>query len=213
MARRLLVDNDALLKLARYGLLDALVTMFGVDVRDIRVLATAKYSLLPAKNRLLRCKDEDSANRLEEFLARSGPLGPVDTDANLLDALSAIPSIDAGEALLLAAGASDYETLVITGDKRALAALCADSSIAQVADALAGRVLTLEVIFWQLVNMDFTHTQSCVRSKPDVDKAIGNVFGVSAPATIDSVREALASYINHLQGVTGGLLLVPLTSF
>ena len=209
MARRLLVDNDALLKLARYGLLDALVSMFGFDVRDIRVLATAKYSLLPAKNRLLRCKDEDGANRLEEFLTRSDPLSPVDTDANLLDALSAIPSIDAGEALLLAAGASDYETLVITGDKRALAALCADSSIAQVADALAGRVVTLEVIFWQLVNKDFTHTQSCVRSKPDVDKAISNVFGVSAPATIDSVREALASYINHLQGVTGGLLLVP----
>lgn len=209
MTRRLLVDNDALLKLARYGLLDALVTMSGVDVRDIRVLATAKYSLLSAKNRMLRCNDEDGANRLEEFLTRSDPLSPVDTDANLLDALSAIPSIDAGEALLLAAGASDYETLVITGDKRALAALCADSSIAQVADALAGRVVTLEVIFWQLVNKDFSHTQSCVRSKPDVDKAISNVFGVSAPATIDSVREALASYINHLQGVTGGLLLVP----
>lgn len=209
MTRRLLVDNDALLKLARYGLLDALVTMFGVDVRNIRVLATAKYSLLPAKNRLLRCRDEDSANRLEEFLTRSEPLSPVDTDTNLLDALSAIPSIDAGEALLLAAGASDHETLVITGDKRALAALCADSSISQVANALAGRVVTLEVIFWQLVNKGFTHTQSCVRSKPDVDKAISNVFGVSTPATIDSVREALASYINHLQEVTDGLLLVP----
>lgn len=209
MTRRLLVDNDALLKLARYGLLDALVTMFGVDVRDIRVLATAKYSLLPAKNRLLRCRDEDSANRLEEFLTRSEPLSPGDTDTNLLDALSAIPSIDAGEALILAAGASDHETLVITGDKRALASLCADSSISQVANALAGRVVTLEVIFWQLVNRGFTHTQSCVRSKPDVDKAISNVFGVSAPATIDSVREALASYINHLQEVTGGLLLVP----
>lgn len=209
MTRRLLIDNDALLKLARYGLLDTLATMFGVDIRNIHVLATAKYSLLPARNRLLRCKDEDDANRLEEFLTKSTPLSPADTDTNLLDALSAIPSIDAGEALLLAAAASDNETLVITGDKRALAALCADSSIAQVEEALAGRVVTLEVIFWQLVNQDFTHTQSCVRSKPDVDKAISNVFGVSAPATIDSVREALASYINHLQGVTGGLLQVP----
>lgn len=209
MTRQLLVDNDALLKLARFGLLDALVTMFGVNARDIRVLATAKYSLLPAKNRLLRCKDEDSANRLEEFLTKSEPLSSVDTNIHLLDALSAIPSIDAGEALLLAAGASNYETLVITGDKRALAALCADSSISKIANALAGRVVTLEVIFWQLVNKCFTHTQSCVRSKPDVDKAIRNVFGVSTPAPIDSVRVALASYINHLQGVTGGLLFVP----
>ena len=111
--------------------------------------------------------------------------------------------------LLLAAGASDPETLVITGDKRAVAALCSDCSISQVSNALAGRVVTPEIIFWQLVKKDFTHTQSCVRCKPDVDKAISNVFGVSAPATIDSVREALTSYINHLRGITGGLLLVP----
>lgn len=209
MTRRLLVDNDVLLKLARYGLLDALVNIFGIDVSDIQVLATAKYSLLPAKNILLRCKDADSANRLEDFLTRSVPLNPVDLDTNLLDTLSAIPSIDAGEALLLAAGASDPETLVITGDKRAVAALCSDCSISQVSNALAGRVVTLEIIFWQLVKKDFTHTQSCVRCKLDVDKAISNVFGVSAPATIDSVREALTSYINHLRGITGGLLLVP----
>lgn len=208
MTRRLLVDSDALLKLAQYGLLDTLVTMFGVDIGNIQVLATAKYSLLPAKNRLLRCKDEDDANRLEEFLTRLTPLSSADLDTNLLDILSAIPSIDAGEALLLAAGARDNGALVITGDKRALAALCADPSVAQVKEALAGRVVTLEVIFWQLVNQDFNHTQSRVRSKPDVDKAISNAFGVSAPATIDSVREALASYINHLQGVTGGLLLI-----
>lgn len=209
MTRRLLVDNDALLKLARFGLLDTLVDMFSVNVHDIRVLATARYSLLPAKNRLLRCRDEGSANSLEDFLTKSEPLNLVDTNTSLLDALSAIPSIDAGEALLLAVGASDHEALVITGDKRALTALCAEPSISHVADSLAGRVVTLEVIFWQLVKNDFTHTQSCVRSKPGVDKAISNAFGMSAPATIDSAREALASYINHLQGITSGLLLAP----
>jgi hypothetical protein len=209
MARQLLIDNDALLKLAQYGLLDAVVEAFGSSLHDVRVLATAKYSLLPAKNRLLRCKDEDSANRLEDFLKRSAPLDMVDADPALLDALNAVPSIDAGEALLLAAGASDWETQVIIGDKRALAALSADPAVSHVANALAGRVVTLEVVFWQLVEQRFAHTQLCVRSKPDVDKALSNVFGVSAPATMDSVLEGLASYIEHLRGLTGALLRAP----
>jgi hypothetical protein len=206
MTHRLLIDNDALLKLARYGLLDAAVKIFGVSYLDIQILATAKYSLLPAKNRLLRCKDEDSANRLEEFLTNSLPLDIANTDPSQLDALSAVPGIDAGEALLLATAASDPQTFVITGDKRALVSLCTDSSISNVANALAGRVVTLEWVLWRLVKNDFGHTQACVRSKPDVDKALSHAFGVVAPATMDSVYEALASYIKHLQSMTGSLL-------
>lgn len=209
MAYQLLIDNDALLKLARYGLLDAVIETFGSSPNDVRVLATAKFSLLPAKNRLLRCKDEDSANRLEDFLKNSAPLNMADADPDLLDVLNEVPSIDAGEALLLAVGASNRETQVITGDKRALAALSADPAVSHVANALAGRVVTLEVVFLQLVEQRFAHAQSCVRAKADVDKALSNVFGISAPATIDSVREGLASYIEHLQGLTGVLLRVP----
>ena len=180
--RRLLVDNDVLLKLARYGLLDALVNIFGIDVSDIQVLATAKYSLLPAKNILLRCKDADSANRLEDFLTRSVPLNPVDLDTNLLDTLSAIPSIDAGEALLLAAGASDPETLVITGDKRAVAALLRLLYFPSF-ERLSGPCGDPEIIFWQLVKRILPILNHAYSAKLDVDKAISNVFGVSAPAT------------------------------
>lgn len=209
MACQLLIDNDALLKLARYGLLDAVVETFCCSSHVVRVLATAKYSLLPAKNRLRQCKDEDSALKLEDFLKRSASLDIVDASPALLDTLNAIPSIDAGEALLLAVGASDRETLIITGDKRALAALSSDPAVSHVANALAGRIMTLEVVLQQLVEQQFAYTQSCVRSKPDVDKAISNVFGVSAPATIDSVHEGLTSYIEHLRGLTGALLRAP----
>ena len=209
MARRLLIDNDALLKLARYGLLDTAITAFGASPSDVRVLATAKYSLLPTKNRLLRCKDEASAARLEDFLSKTVSLSTADTDAELLDTLNAVPSIDAGEALLLAAGASDGEAVIITGDKRALAALCSDDSVSHVAHALAGRVASLEVLFWQMVEQHFHDTQLCVRSNPDIDKALSNAFGMSAPASLDSAREALASYIRHLRGITNTLLFTP----
>jgi hypothetical protein len=54
MSQPILIDNDALLKLARYGLLDEAVALFECTPTDVRVLATAKYRLLPAKNRCLR---------------------------------------------------------------------------------------------------------------------------------------------------------------
>jgi hypothetical protein len=61
--------------------------------------------------------------------------------------MSAVQNIDTGEALLLAVGATARNTLVITGDKRSLAALCSHESIAHLANALAGRVVSMEVLF------------------------------------------------------------------
>ncbi|WP_272819482.1 hypothetical protein [Scytonema hofmannii] len=151
MARLILIDNDALLKLARYSLLDESLVVFGCVPTNVRVLATAKYSLLPAKNRLRFCKDEQSAARLEAFLRTSEPLDAGLADPDLLDALNAVQNIDAGEALLLAVGATVGDTLVITGDKRSLIALCTNDSVAQVSNALAGRVVSMEVLFLHLV--------------------------------------------------------------
>jgi hypothetical protein len=71
MSQPILIDNDALLKLARYGLLDEALALFECTATDVRVLAAAKYRLLPAKNRLRFCKDEESAARLEAFLKSS----------------------------------------------------------------------------------------------------------------------------------------------
>ncbi|MBE9139312.1 hypothetical protein IQ254_19270 [Nodosilinea sp. LEGE 07088] len=206
MDRLLLIDNDALLKLARYGLLNEAVALFGCTITDVRVLATAKYVLLPSKNPLLFCEDEESYSRLESFLKVAKPLDTSLADPEFLDAMSAVQNIDTGEALLLAVGATASSTLVITGDKRSLAALCSHGSVAHLANALAGRVVPMEVLFSYLVKDQFTYIQKCVRSKSDVDKALNIAFGVSVPATYKSVQEALASYINHLRAVTGNLL-------
>ncbi|PMB10303.1 hypothetical protein CEN49_04410 [Fischerella thermalis CCMEE 5273] len=208
MDRLILIDNDALLKLARYGLLDESIALFGCVPTSVRVLATAKYSLFPAKNRLRFCKDEESAARLEAFLRSSIPLDAGAADPDLLDALNAVQNIDAGEALLLAVGATDENTLVITGDKRSLTALCTNDSVTQIANALVGRVVTMEVLFSYLVEYQFAHVQDCVRSNPDVDIALRIVFGVSNPTSFESVQEGLSSYIKNLRAVTRTLLYV-----
>ncbi len=211
MSRLILIDNDALLKLARYGLLDEAVALFGCTLTDVRVLATAKYSLLPAKDRLRLCKDAESASRLEAFIRASKPLDAGSANPNLLDELNAVQNIDAGEALLLAVGATDGNTLVITGDKRSLAALCSHNSVTHVSSALAGRVVSMEVLFSHLlVEYQFAHVQTCVRSKPDADMALKIAFGVSTPATLESVQVALNSYIRQSRNSTGALLYSPL---
>jgi hypothetical protein len=206
MSQPILIDNDALLKLARYGLLDEVVALFGCSPTDVCVLASAKYSLLPAKNRLRFCEDEESTARLEAFLRTSKPLDAQSADPDLLDVLNAIQNIDAGEALLLAVGATNRDTLVITGDKHSLAALCSHASVTHVSNAVAGRVVSMEVLFSILVERQFAHVQKCVRSKPNVDKALSIAFGVTTPADVNSVREGLNSYIRHLRNVTGALL-------
>ena len=189
MSQPILIDNDALLKLARYGLLDEAVALFECTPTDVRVLATAKYRLLPAKNRLRFCKDEESAARLEAFLKTSNPLDAGLADPDLLDVLNAVPNIDAGEALLFAVGANNRDTLIITGDKRSLAALCSHDSVADVSKALAGRVVSIEVLFSMLAEYQFTLIQERVRGKPDVDMTLNIVFGVTVPADFASVKK------------------------
>ncbi len=209
MERQLLIDNDALLKLARYGLIDAALCRLGATVEDLRVSATASFSLLPAKNRLLRCKDGASASRVEAVLAGSKHVDAESIDPNLLDVLNAAPLIDSGEALLFAAGVADENTYVITGDKRVLVALSNTPAIAHVAEALSHRVISIEILLAELIERDFAETQLAVRRNPDVDKALCIAFGMSAPAPLESVREALNSYAAHLRKATGELLVPP----
>lgn len=202
----LFIDNDALLKLASYDLLDTALTMFNIRPEDIHVLATARYALIPDKNRLRRCKTEECASRLESFLAKANKLTQDGLSADMLDALTSEPGIDPGEALMLGMAASAPDSYIITGDKRALEALQAGKGLNDVCEVLAGRVLPLELLFSFLVEGDFAQVQVRVRSQPEVDKALTYAFGVSTPANLASVRAALDSYVGHLRRLTGSLL-------
>ncbi|NJM62266.1 MAG: hypothetical protein HC849_21985 [Oscillatoriales cyanobacterium RU_3_3] len=209
MGQPILIDNDVLLKLARYGLLDEAIALFECNSTDAIVLTTAKYKLLPHNNRLQFCKDEESATRLEAFLQTANILDAGLADPDLWDLLNAVPNIDSGEASLFAVGATNSNTLVITGDKRSLKALCSNDSVADASKALAGRVVSVEVLFLMLAEFQFTLIQERVRAKPDVDMTLKIVFGVTVPADFESVKEGLNSCIRDLRSITGTLLYVP----
>ncbi len=202
----LFIDNDALLKLANYDLLDIAFTMFNIPPQDVHVLATAKYVLVPAKDRLRHCKTEEAAYRLEHFLSKATKLDVDSVSSEVLDPLFAIPGIDPGEALMLAMAAPNPDSYIITGDKRALEALHGGKGLDTIRGALAGRLLSLELLFQFLIEGDFEKVQACVRSQLGVDKSLTIAFGISAPASLESVREALNSYVEHLRRMTGALL-------
>lgn len=206
MRRLVLMDNDAVLKLARYGLLGEALLALKCTPTQVRVLPTAHYTLLPAKQPLRHCKDSASAHRLGEFLGQAGKVDTSAADPALIDALVAIPGIDPGEAMLFALAAAQADTIIVTGDKRAVQALCAAPEAAGAVGALSGRVICMETLFRGLAEHDFASTQSRVRGNGEVDKALTAIFGVAAPATLESVRQGIDSYEGALRAKTGALL-------
>jgi hypothetical protein len=206
MCAVVLIDNDALVKLARYGQLDQALLALGHTSAQVRVLQTATYTLLPSKQPLRHCKDQASADRLAAFLDQVEKIDASTADAALLDALVTVPGIDAGEAVLFACAATQPGTLVLTGDKRAVQALHDSPVAAPAVAALENRVICMEALFRGLVMQDFASTQSCVRSNLDVDKALTAIFGVAVPASAESVQQGLNSYEGSLRAKTGTLL-------
>lgn len=211
MPRRALLDNDILLKLSHYNLLNESLVVLGVNVQSIRVLNAARYVLLPTKGRLGKCKDEATAHRLETFLNCAVTISAEELDVDALDQLTGFQSIDPGEAVLIAAAIYDRNIQLVTGDKNAIAALSGYEDLAQLASRLEGRIYSLESVIALLVRKNFGETQRLVRQQPHVDKAIANIFGVSTAASVESVEEGLRSYIRHMRKNTGNLLVDPFT--
>lgn len=204
MALKLFVDNDVILKLAQYGILEHLTTLFS-NPTDLVALDSARYKLLPKRNRLELCKTEDVASRVEIFLDAATPVSSEPVAIEILEELNGSPGIDTGEALLFAAAASVDNARVLTGDKRALAGL-GGLQHSNCAQALAGKIIMLEALIQGFNQADPELTQNVVRSNPTVDKALTNVFGVSSPAAADSVVDGLESYKGHVKKKLGELL-------
>jgi len=207
MALNLFVDNDVILKLAQYGILERLPELFSDQGERVQliVLDSAKYKLLPRRSRLELCGTEEVALQVEHFLDSATKLSPSVVDLNTLEIFNAAPGIDAGEALLFAAAAGDDNGRVLTGDKRALSSLLAQDPM-QLTSWLTNKLITLEALIQGFAHLDLPAIQHMVRANAGVDKALTNAFGVSAPASKDSVQAGLQSYIEHLRKSLGGLI-------
>ena len=206
MALKLFIDNDVVLKLAIYDLLQSLPELFADQAEpvDLIVLDSARYKLLPRRNRHELCGTEEVAARIESFLRQATILSLDVVDLDLFDALNASPGIDPGEALLFSGAAKFSQARVLTGDKRALGGLATQGCLG-ITEALNGKIIVMEALMQGFADLDHCRVQKSVRANPKADKALTNAFGVESPASVDSVREGLESYRKIVRKSIGGL--------
>lgn len=201
----LLLDVDAAVKLAHWRLLMELPVLMGCQWTDITTITSLRYRALRAQEapdgKLFHTRD--AAVQVLAALEYMQPL-PLPA-ADRLAAFQDVAGIDPGEALLFGVAADRAEAVVLTGDKRALAALAALGP--EVAATLRGRVLTVEGIVelaLRRFGIDWLRERVC--PSKDIDKAIAAVMGSCCDAPEDSVREGLQSYLKDARRLAGPLL-------
>jgi hypothetical protein len=124
--------------------------------------------------------------------------------------------IDEGEAILMASAAIHPKSLLVTGDKRSLIALCRQAEEHHTLIlALAGRVLCFEAILQKLIaspHVGFSYVRERVvggllsRQHPEHrDKALAIIFPSGLETTPEVALVALNSYVNDLRRQTGAL--------
>jgi hypothetical protein len=201
MALKVLVDNDALIKLAHWHLLDRLVTTFDASWEEIGVLASIGFRARKRDAKLFR--SNEVADELAMSLAQAGSLDVQDPE--IFSRLQEIVGLDAGEVELIAACVAEPGSILITGDKRALEAL-AQPDLENIAAHLAGRVICVEQLLVMMADGDSPAAiiDSVVPYR-DIDRAIACVIGASG-CTDQNFRDGRASYISDLRSRTGALL-------
>jgi hypothetical protein len=206
--RRLLLDNDVLLKLARYDLQDEFLRTCSGDLPHY-VLPTAKYRFYLSNKRkgVAFAGSRDAFTRLKRLLATATEITE-EPSPEVSVALLAVPGIDPGEALLYAIASLDPESLLLTGDKRSLAALGSSQAIPAV-DSIKGRVKCFEQVVAELIQAHGAGVIVKLRGRP-WDQAVSACVGSG-----NSPKEVLCgleSYYMDIQKRAGNILAPFVTS-
>ena len=211
MAERVLLDNDVVLKVACYALADETLAVTTIDDIPPAMLGVGRFVV---RNRLARASNiSDPARATAAFDRMLAAMTLVEPDGAEMAAAADLEAeairrdleLDGGESQLLAILANRACSLLVTGDKRAIAAM------AIVAAAQAGsRVACLEQLIAHVVAVNGTAiVQPRICAEPNADRAITNCFACSSAAAPDDaeVMAGLASYVGHLDRSAPGVLI------
>ncbi|UZE01126.1 hypothetical protein [Pseudomonas mediterranea] len=200
-----LLDSDAARKLCQYELIEELIVLLGCAMGDVAVLPQLKFQLRLTSDAkaLEKLGTADAVELARRLVVTAREVEVSAASANPLLELNR-PDIDTGEATLFAALWESADLSLVSGDKRAFIALSKVDGI-PVIDGLWARMLCLEEALLLLArDGDFPTVSQRVRNRPDVDTSIGISFGRTAPATQQTVIDALQSYIDNLRQQTSG---------
>lgn len=182
---RLLLDSDAFCKFAAAGLFEAAAEAVGVSMLECARLAALPHML--RRGALRRRLGDPIADAILP-LAAAVPVAPA-ASAAWADRLVGVSEIDPGEAQLLAVAAEQH-LLLMTGDKRSLAAV---RGVEGFLAALRGKIVLPEVVFLRLCELkgdDVVRRAVTTAGRIDVMLDVAFSPGNCAP------RDALQSYVD-----------------
>jgi len=215
MRELVLLDNDVILKTSCYRLGDEVRGVLSEGGSRLAGLGLAKFVLGKRieKSRSIRHRDEAAA-ALQAFLASIDALEPDDRDLELAASFEEKAQVlgaalDTGESQLLAILIRRCARALVTGDKRAIAAIHAISTELPLIAKGEGRIQCLEQLTPELLSRhDVSILAAKICAEPAVDKTLSICFGCSSQTTDAGVsREGLESYVGDLRTRSGKLLV------
>lgn len=195
-----MLDSDVIRKLCQYELLEEFIYSLSQSLDCFYILPQLRFQLkLNNYEKALKLLGSEKSVLLAHRIISECkevviPSSDFTTEIfNFLD----IPNIDPGEATLFAAMVCHGGSRLITGDKRALTALCFINELSSY--RLWPRILCLEEAFLMILSKgDFSSISQKVRLKPNVDISLSLIFGRTVSSDFNSVFEGLISNINDL---------------
>lgn len=198
-------DTDIVLKLASMDLLGEALAALGMVEDDVRLLPAARFYLKSPK--LESRYPAAGVMRARAFAKRVAAIEsepPLAEFQCMLDA-----NLDSGEAGMFACASGSSETLVTTGDKRALQALSDDPACTAIVQCLSGKVICLEYLMLKILeNNDFPALLPRIVDGFECDTAIRVAFGSGMKANRAHVIDSLTSLIEELDQRTARRLLL-----
>lgn len=196
------LDNDILLKLAAFDLLNETIGALDCSRENLRVLETARFVF--RSNRKVSAKySAEIRARAIDFIKDCQTVNPAASP----EFIGLSQMLDLGEATLVAATREVSTFVLMTGDKRCLQALAAQVDMMAVRERLQGRIVCLEQVILLLIrDMGFERVLQQVLPAVDCDTALRACFGSGELALERNVIEALEGYVEALRHDAPGLL-------
>lgn len=205
----LLSDNDLVVKLAQCDLLDEALSSLEAKRSECFVLNTIRHSLrLGNPDKSIDCYvgSPQAFERINDFLehCRILPEAPI---LDLIDHLVDIPEIDVGEQALFLHAKSNHDNnldfFMLTGDKRALRAICAYDQL-QEFEFLRTKVVCLESCMMDMIDyagFDYIN-EKVSTARPQIaeekyDKVLRAAFGKER--TQEHCLDCLRQYSNDIR--------------
>ncbi|WP_363799854.1 hypothetical protein ABU614_07015 [Lysobacter firmicutimachus] len=205
-----LIDSDVARCMCSYELIEDLATALGVTLADFFVLSQLKYQLHLAKpaKALKKLGTSQAVQQAQRLVDQASEVVVMADSANYV-LLDGTPDIDGGELALFAALCESPSTGLVTGDKRALVALCKVTGAIESAFTWAQILCLEEAIACLIAHFGLDHVSNKVRAHVGTNIALEMIFGRSRAATIEDVNEGLKSYLNDLVTETHGRYVSP----